>query len=170
MQKYHIVSRVFHWLMAALIIVNLALGLYMIDLATDNKYDFYNFHKSIGVLVILLLLPRIITRLIKKAPSYELTLPNWQLIAAKITHFSLYILMITVATSGYLMSSFYGYPVKLFGLTIPNLVWKDTDLGAIASQTHTISSYILITLVALHIAAVIKHHLKGEKEILKRMT
>lgn len=170
MQKYHIVSRSFHWLMALLIIANLALGLYMEDLVSDNKYKFYDFHKSIGVLVILLILPRIIIRLIKKAPPYHIVLTKWQLITVKIVHFSLYLSMLLVPISGYLMSSFYGYPVKLFGIVIPNIVGKNIELGKLFKEIHEISSYVLITLIIIHVSAVLKHLIEGNREILKRMT
>jgi cytochrome b561 len=174
LQKYHILSRIIHWLMALIIISLLAIGIYMTDfIPKDASYrgTIYGLHKSFGVLVILLFFIRIINRLINKAPKLPNSLPNWQKFIAKVTHFKLYILMFLMPISGYLMSNSYGYAVNLFGLRMPFLIEKNYESGAFFSYCHKYLGYIFIALITLHIMAVIRHRFfdKTENNILSRM-
>ena len=172
--KYHLTSRILHWLMAFLIIANLAIGFYMKDfIANDaqNRFEIYDFHKSIGVLVIILLVFRIINRHIHKAPALPESFKKLDVNLAKIGHISLYILMLIVPVSGYLMSSFAGYPVKFFGVELPAFLDTNFTFAKICSEAHEISAIALIALIAIHILAIFKHRFfdKTKINILKRM-
>jgi cytochrome b561 len=79
--------------------------------------------------------------------------------------------MLIVPLSGYLMSNSYGFEVKFFGLTLPNLISQNIDLAKDFGEIHEISAFSLAGLIALHIVAVIKHRFFDQKEndVLKRM-
>ncbi len=172
--KYSLSSRIIHWIMAVFIIFLLGLGVYMTEfLAKDspNHLAVYELHKSFGVLAIALIIIRIANRLLKKAPALPESMPKHEIILAHLGHIGLYILMIVVPVSGFLMSNYFGFPVKFFGTELPLIVETNFDHGKIFAELHEIGAYTLIAVVAIHIAAVVKHRFfdKPEHDVLKRM-
>jgi cytochrome b561 len=172
--KYPLLSRVLHWLMAAIILFLLGLGIYMVDFLNKeapNRMDIYNLHKSLGALVLALIIVRIANRLIKKAPALPESMPKVEKILAHLAHVALYLLMIAVPLSGYLMSNLFGYPVGFFGIELPKIAETNFELGKFFHEAHEVLPYVMLGLVALHVLAVVKHRLfdKPEHDILKRM-
>jgi len=89
----------------------------------------------------------------------------------QLTHLAFYLLMIAIPIVGWLMSSAKGYTVNYFGLfELPDLVLKDKATGILLKQTHEILANILISLVALHVLAALKHHFWDKDGLLKRMS
>ena len=172
--KYHLLSRIFHWVMAILIIFMIGFGIYMTDFISNentNRHTIYELHKSIGVLVLILLIARIINRLYHKPPTLPESIKNFEKKIAYLAHLGFYFLMLIVPLSGYLMSNFYGFEVKIFGIILPNLTSQNIDLAKIFGEIHEISAFSLAGLIALHVSAVIKHRFFDQKEndVLKRM-
>jgi len=172
--KYHISSRIFHWAMAIIIISAICLGVYMTEFLpkdASNRSELYGLHKSLGILVLLLIFPRIINRFINKPPALPETIKKIDQILAHAGHIVLYILMILVPLSGYLMSNSYGYRVKLFSIEMPFIIEKNYELGKIFSSLHYYLGYGILFMVLIHIAAVVKHRFFDSKEndVLKRM-
>ncbi len=173
MQKYHILSRILHWLMALLVVTALALGIYMtgLDQEVSYRYDLYDLHKSIGVLVLILVVIRLIVRVTKSVPALPETMSAFIRTASHIHHVFLYVLMFMVPLTGYLMSNFAGYAVKLFSITIPSIVTTNKAFAANFHSAHVILAYILIGFIVLHLLAAIKHRFFDIKEhdVLKTM-
>lgn len=173
MQKYHIASRILHWLMALLVIAVIGLGFYMtgLDKSVSYRYDLYDLHKSIGILILILVAIRIGVRIKKSVPSLPETMSELVKTLAHINHILLYVLMFSVPISGYLMSNFGGHIVKFFSLKMPTIVAANPVIGKAFHNAHFILAYILIGFVTLHILAVIKHRFFDIKEhdVLKRM-
>jgi len=172
--KYHISSRIIHWLMAFLIIGLLSLGIYMDNFLSHdapNRFEIYSLHKSFGVIALVLIFVRIFNRFIQLTPALPEGLPKIEKIAAKITHFALYILMILMPLSGYLMSNSFGFEVHLFSLKMPNLIAVNPRIGGYFSMIHLYSAYTMIALLSLHIVGALKHRFfdKPENDVLKRM-
>lgn len=172
--KYSLTSRIIHWLMAAIILGLLAVGIYMTEFLSKeapNRMQIYELHKSFGVLVLILIFIRIINRLIKKAPPLPPTMPKIEVILANLGHLALYILMIVVPLSGYLMSNSFGFPVHFFGIQMPFLVSQNFDYGKFFAQAHEFLAYTILGFIAIHVLAVIKHRFfdKPENDVLKRM-
>lgn len=172
--KYAISSRIIHWIMAALIIFMLGLGLYMADyLPKDapNRLEIYGLHKSLGALALIFILIRVINRFIFKSPALPNSLPKLEKTLAHIGHIALYILMIAAPLSGYLMSNSFGYPVQLFSISLPVLISANFEAAKFFKEAHEVSTTLLMIVVAVHIAAVIKHRFfdKPENDVLKRM-
>ena len=172
--KYSLTSRILHWSMAALILFLLGLGIYMTDFLpkdAPNRMEVYDLHKSFGALVLVLIFIRIINRFIFKAPALPATLVKWEKIAAHLGHAGLYLLMIAVPLSGYLMSNSFGYPVHFFGIELPFLIEKNLELGGFFAEAHEISAFSLLGLVAIHVLGALKHRFfdKPENDVLKRM-
>jgi cytochrome b561 len=172
--KYALSSRIIHWLMAILIFSTFAIGIYMddfLDHESENRFAVYDLHKSLGMLVFFLLLIRVLNRLIKTPPALPESISSLDKKLAKIGHYFLYLLMFLTPLSGYLMSSFAGYPVKLFSLEIPNFVGTNFELAKFFSETHEIVAFSLLGMVAIHILAIFKHYFfdKIPVNILKRI-
>jgi len=173
-EKYHISSRLFHWVMSILIIGMLVIGMYMVDFISDenqNKFMIYDLHKSFGLLILLLVILRIINRIFHKPPKQLEGISRIEVAISKSLHHSFYVLMILLPVSGYLMSNFYGFKVNFFSYELPSLVSYNPDMGRLFSETHEFLAYLLIFLLILHIAGVIKHRFfdKPENDVLKRM-
>lgn len=174
MLKYPLSSRILHWLIALIILTVLGLGIYMtkfLPMENPNHLQIYELHKSLGVSVLILVFIRIVNRFVKKAPSLPSTMPRWEVALAHLGHFGLYVLMVAVPLSGYLMSNSYGFPVHLFGIEMPFLITTNPALGNLFAEAHELLAYTLIALVVLHILAVIKHRFFDipEHDVLKRM-
>jgi len=159
LEGYDSVARAFHWLMAAMILSLLAVGLYMHDLPREDtlRPTLYMLHKACGMLVLLFFVMRLIWRATHSQPSLSRYGANIRK-AAHAAHIALYSLMFGIPTAGYLMSSFHGYPVNFFGLfKLPILVDKDKQLASFFGEVHEYAAYILIAILVLHIAGALKH-------------
>jgi cytochrome b561 len=163
-----------HWLSAALILVLLGLGWFMVhgDINAGEKFDLYQLHKSLGFLSIGLLLLRLGARFAKAAPQLPAAMPGWERRLAGLTHVTFYLLLLIAALSGWLLVSaaIIAIPTRFFDLfVIPNLVGADAALQADMTFLHYVVSRLLIALVALHVAAALKHHFVDRDNILRRM-
>ena len=172
--KYHLTSRIIHWIMSILIIFMIGLGIFMSDFLEKTNLDrtkVYELHKSLGVLVIIFFVYRLINRIIHQPPALPIGLKNYEKTLTKLVHFSLYLLMIIAPLSGYLMSNAYGFEVKFFGIILPNLISGNMDLAKIFSEVHEISAFTLAGLIVLHILGALKHRFfdRKENDVLNRM-
>lgn len=161
-----------HWIVALLVLGQFALGWWMLDIAKSPpgpRAYWFNAHKSIGLSIGLLVLARIAWRIGHRAPALPVTLPRWQALAAKASHLLLYLCMIVMPLSGYLGSSFSKYPIKYFGVTLPHWGWEAPALKELCSQIHFATVWLFMALVALHIAAALKHLLVNRDGVFERM-
>ncbi|GAC1623136.1 MAG: cytochrome b [Nevskia sp.] len=162
-----------HWIIAAMIFGGFALGLYMSDLAVSpQKLKYYAWHKWSGITVLALVLLRLLWRLTHAVPPLPAGMPAWQARAARLGHLGLYLLMLAIPLSGWLYSSASGYPVVYFGikaLQLPDLVAKNKALAGTLKQVHQLLNWTLAALVAVHVAAAIKHQWLDRDDTLRRM-
>lgn len=160
-----------HWIAAGLILGNLALGLYMVDLPlSPAKLKFYSWHKWTGVTVFLLSAARLLWRLSHPAPALPASMPAWQRNAASASHHALYALFFAAPLTGWLFSSAAGFQTVWFGVVpLPDLLSKDEGLAEILKLAHRAANYTLAFLVVIHSAAAIKHHVVDGDEVLARM-
>jgi cytochrome b561 len=160
-----------HWLIALAIAGSFALGLYMHDLPlSPEKLKLYSWHKWAGVTIFLLVLVRLGWRLRHRPPPLPTELPRWQKVAAEGAHHLLYVLMIAIPVSGWLMSSAKGYQTVWFGiLPLPDLLGKDKELGDSLREVHELLNFSLAALVLAHAGAALKHHFIDRDGILRRM-
>ena len=164
------VSKFFHWVIALLILGLILVGLYMTQLSySPDKLELYAWHKSFGLMVLWLAGLRIIWRLLTPQPAAHPDHQFWERILAKLVHFFLYIAMIGLPLTGWLMSSAGEYPVPFFGIQMPDLVGKDPSLAQLMNQTHTVMAYLLIGAVGLHALGALKHHFFDGDDSLERM-
>lgn len=160
-----------HWLVALGLVGLFSVGIYMHDLPLSPwKLKIYSWHKWAGVTVFLLVLVRLAWRVGHRPPALPDAMPHWQQVAAHGLHHVLYLLMLAIPLSGWLMSSAKGFQTVWFGvLPIPDLIGKDEALGDLLKAVHMTLNFTLAALVVAHVGAAVKHHLIDRDDILVRM-
>lgn len=161
-----------HWLMALLLILQVILGVYMHDLPLSPwKLQIYAWHKWAGVSLFILVSLRIVWRLSHRPPDLPASIKASMKLAATQGHYLLYLLMIAIPLSGWMMSSAKGYQTVYFGvLPIPDLLAKDKSLGDLLKVIHESLNYLFVTLVIGHVGAAFKHHFYDKDQLLLRMS
>jgi cytochrome b561 len=164
-------AKALHWLMAILFFGLLALGFYMHDLPlSPEKLQLYSWHKWAGVTAFLLVWLRLFWRVIHRPPALPENMPKIIQLAAHAGHFLLYVLMIAIPLSGWLMSSAKGFQTVWFGvLPIPDLLDKNKETGDLLQTLHMGLNLLFVAVIAGHIGAALKHHFIDKDDILKRM-
>lgn len=159
-----------HWVTAALIVANLALGLSMVPLPiSPRKLHWYLWHKSIGVTIFLLTSLRLAWRAMRPHPA-PVPMPGWQRRAAVASHALLYLLLFLIPLSGWIYSSATGVQVVYLGVVpLPDLVPKDKALGDALRIVHLTLNSLLFAVVCIHVAAAVKHHFVDRDAALERM-
>ncbi|MFA6922048.1 MAG: cytochrome b [Gallionella sp.] len=160
-----------HWLMVLPMFAVFPLGLYMHELKlSPAKLQLYSYHKWIGITLLMLAVLRVLWRLTHTPPPLPDSIARWQKIASSTVHHMLYVLLLIVPLSGWLMSSAKGVQTVWFGvLPLPDLVTRDKALGHLLENVHESLNYLLLLLVAAHIAAALKHKLIDRDEVMARM-
>lgn len=171
-EHYTRIAVALHWLIAAAVLAQIALGWWMIEIPKSPpgvRAGWFNIHKSIGITIGLLVLVRLGWRLTHTPPPLPAALPAWQRIAAKTSHVLLYACMIVMPVSGYLGSSFTKFPIIYWGMRLPHWGWDAPALKALCSQVHVVTVIIFMTLIAIHTAAALKHLLVNRDGVFQRM-
>ena len=168
--RYTRTAVVLHWLIAALVVVQVTWGWLMQEIPKSPpgvRADAFNVHKSIGLCLLTLMLIRLGWRLVHRPPALPV-MPRWQQRLASATHVALYACLFIMPLAGYLGSVWSGYPVKFFGVTLPAWGDRNDDLKEAMRALHLTTSFVLVGLIALHVAGAIHHALRGDP-VLGRM-
>ncbi len=169
--RYTRTAIVLHWLIAAIVIGQFVWGWWMQEIPKQPpglRADAFNFHKSIGLTIFLLMVVRLGWRLGHPPPPLP-PMPTWQAWLARSNHRLLYAALLVMPLAGYLGSAWSGYPVKYFGLVLPAWASKQPALKDLCSAVHLVTSWVLLAAVALHVAAAAKHALVDRDNLLARM-
>jgi len=159
-----------HWLIAGLIIAALFMGWTMTGMAiSPQRLKAYNYHKWVGVTVLLLAILRVAWRLKQPAPPL-LPMPVLQRFAAHAGHLLLYLLMLVMPVTGWVYSNAAGYPVVYLGrFPLPNLVGRDHALALQWVRVHHVLAFVFAAVIIGHILAALYHHLVMRDGTLRRM-
>lgn len=169
--RWGTISQLFHWLIAVLIAVQVVLGLVGVALPLSmEKLATLARHKSLGMTILALALLRLGWRALNPTPALPDNLKPYEQRLARLTHASLYGLIIALPLTGWLMSSARGFPVSWFNLVqLPNLVGRNVPLYHTLVSLHVALAITLGLVLALHIGAAIKHHFVLRDDTLRRM-
>ena len=175
-ERYNVIAITLHWVMAVAFIGMFLSGLIMVnlDLGKNLQFQLYQWHKSLGVLLLLMITLRIVLRLFSRPPALPLNIPMWEGKASKLGHWLLYLCMFVIPLAGWLTvsSSAFGLPTIVFNWFewphIPGLEANESIEKA-AKSTHRWFAYAFITLIIVHIGAVIKHAVFDNENLLRRM-
>lgn len=158
--KYPAVSRLLHWVVAVLVLATIPVGVVMLQdgLSRPVQNLLFILHKNTGVILLLLVLVRLAVRLGTPAPLLPPDLPVWQARAAKTVQVSLYALLLVMAISGYVRVRAGGFPIEMLdAMGLDSFVPRSDALAETAKTIHAYARFPLAALIALHIAAGMKH-------------
>lgn len=170
-QKYDALTRLLHWLVAIGILIMIVIGL-SLDLLSPSQFNTAIFiHKSLAMTLLIVMVIRVIWRLsYSRTPPYNQQVKRWQIAAAHGGHKLLYLAIFTMLFSGWLMSSWAGYPVPFWGLANLALpLTQNTHNAGIASDVHSVCAWIIIALIVLHVGAALWHGIARRDGVLNRM-
>lgn len=167
---YGSVARAFHWLIAVLVFAQWGMGSYVSQLPLGlARLQWMSRHKSLGVMIFILVVLRLAWRWFNPAPRWPDALPRREAIAAVVVHGMLYLLLLAAPVTGWLQASALGLGINVFGLfTLPELMQKNPALAETFGMWHTIIVYTLAGLIVLHVAAALRHVTRGD-ELAHRM-
>ena len=166
--KYGLLSKLFHWLTAAGLIVQIPLGFYLVDLDFDQtRVDIENYHILFGLIIFYVTLIRLIFKVLTPIPDFKGSAFLGQKFIARLNHLLLYLTLLTVTISGILKKLFNGESLVIFFKKI-NLTYE-YELSEQFYSIHILANYALIGLITLHILAVLFHKFLLRENILKRI-
>lgn len=176
-QRYNLIVRVTHWLMALCFLFMWISGYVMRNLMEPDsplQEYVYDLHKSVGVTLLALVVVRLAVRFVTPRPLLPEKMKPVERRAARFGHAGLYAITVLALTTGWALTDFGGHGVTWFGLAMPQvLAVRDHILGIVldplTSDIHAWLVYGLLALVAIHVAAVIKHRVKDGIDLLPRM-
>ncbi|MBS0455603.1 MAG: cytochrome b [Proteobacteria bacterium] len=170
-QHWTALAKWLHWMVALLIAVQLVLGWVEASWRqSPTKLGLFEWHMSTGALVLLLVVLRLAWRLTHAAPSLPDDMPRWERRAAFASHFLLYVAMLALPLSGWVATSASGEAFSIFRLVpLPAIAPVDRHLMNVAGTVHLVLGILLIVLVAIHVAAALRHHLIRRDNVLLRM-
>ena len=166
--EYGSISKIFHWLSAAVLIIQIPLGFYLVDLDFNEKrLTIENIHVLLGLSIFYLTILRLIYKLFNPTPPLSNSIFPGQRLIAKLNHVFLYITIIMVTISGALKKLFNG---EILDVIFFSLEIKDNfDLAELFYDIHIVANYTLISLISLHILAVITHKVLFRENLLKKI-
>ncbi|MFC1236696.1 cytochrome b [Vibrio sp. F74] len=171
MSHYSLSAKIIHFISAVLITSLTILGLYMVSVE-DKKLMIFLFdtHKSLGILVLVTLVIRIISKL-KSEKVYKLDgHSSVEDILSSVIQKTFYSLLFIVPISGWLMTNAAGFTVSMFGLIeLPSLSIESEALMTVYRGIHFYSTAIFTFLIAIHVIGALKHHFIDKDETLQRM-
>ena len=172
-QTYTKVAILLHWLIGLAIIFMLGFGLLLDDIPNEYKFKAYQLHKSIGLTILVLSFVRLFWRMTHAVPPLPDHMKTWEKLAAKLSHYLFYVLMIGIPLTGWALvsSSPMNFPTLWFGLfQWPHLPLDHTkELSDGFAETHELLAYLTIVLLGMHIAAALKHHFIDKDNVLIHM-
>ena len=168
LREYGLISKIFHWLTAAVLFLQVPLGFYLVDLDFGEKrITFESIHVTLGIFIFYIVLARLIYKVFNPTPKLGSSIFPGQRLLAKLNHFFLYISILIITISGAFKKLFNGEILDLFFF---NLEIKDNfELAELFYDIHIIANYCLIALISLHILAVIAHKVLFKENLLKRI-
>ena len=159
-----------HWLLALMIPAQIGLGWYMLSVEKEpGSETLFALHISIGLTIALLLALRVVWRAANRPAALPANVASWEVKAARLSHLSLYLLMILLPVTGYLGTSFRGDAVSYFGVALPGWAAKNDSLKEQFFTVHGVIAWVLVGLVAVHVLGAFKHLLKDRDGVFERM-
>lgn len=169
---YGLVSIVLHWLVAVAVFGLFALGYWMVGL--DYYSSWYktapDIHKSIGILLFVVMLGRLLWRWLSPPPASLAGHGRMTRVGAKLGHAFLYLGLFVLMISGYLISTADGRGIPVFGLfEVPATLTSIPDQEDLAGLVHEYLAWALVIFSGIHALAALKHHLIDRDRTLTRM-
>ena len=169
-------QRALHWWTAALILVAFPLGWIMVAIplrALLLKFLLYQLHKTLGILVLVLVAIRAGMRMTRRRPDWDTDLPDWQRRSAASVHLTLYLLLLLVPLLGYLTAATAPsrIPTLFLGIVpIPHVLSPDQIMFDMLRFWHRWAAILVVALAIVHIAAALHNHRRGRPSLVRMWT
>ena len=168
--KFSGLSRILHWLTAVLVFAALFIGFVMVNTVSGHG-ALVMVHKSLGSLILLVMVVRVINRLTHHPPAWPPTIGALEGKVVVLSEKLLYALLLLQPLVGWAMLSAAGGPVVVFGaLRLPRIAPFDAQVFWILRQSHSVIAYTLMVVIAAHISAVLWHTVALRDRLIERMT
>lgn len=170
-EAYGIIAQALHWCVAALIFIQIPLGLYAANLPVSMaRLQWLSHHKSLGLTILALVLVRLAWRWIDAPPPLPNTMAQQERRAAHAVHIALYVVPVLAMLAGWLYASAAGLSVNWFGLIlIPDLIAKNTGIAPLFKELHHGLVGLLALLLVGHIGATARHAFILRDNVAQRM-
>jgi cytochrome b561 len=165
-------SKLLHWLVALCVLVTLPVAVWMVRAPEGPLQDsLFVLHKSLGILIFVLMLLRVANRLIAGAPAPEPGIARWQKAVSSAVHGLLYVMLLALPLVAWIGMSYFGASTPFFGLfDLPPLpVTKNEALSEQIFVLHRWAGFFTAALAALHIAGALQHYVIHRDGVLQRM-
>ena len=180
--RYPFFLRLLHWLIALIVLGLLAVGLTFMTLGgydgtaellgADLTGELYKYHKSFGILLLVLMVIRLAIRIDKPKPAYDPPIGGFFRFVGGTTHVLFYLILIAMPIGGWIATAIGGFPVQFFNVTLPGLpgfIAENKDISAQLFWLHGIGGLVLAGLVVLHVAAGLRHWARKDG-VMKRIS
>ncbi len=166
--EYGLISKFLHWISAILLLVQIPLGFYLVDLDFGpERLDIENIHIIIGLSIFYLVILRLVNKIINPTPKLDSNIFKGQKFLAKLNHILLYVTILSITISGILKKLFNGETLVIF---FKEFKIKDNfKLAELFYDIHIFSNYLIIGLITLHIMAVFVHKFFFNENLLKKI-
>ncbi len=161
----------FHWVIAFIVIGMLCGSFFLGDIPKQYAGTAYMMHKSLGLIILTLMILRVIWIVCEGRPELPPTVPLWEKYLSRFVQYSLYLFVILMPLCGWIMSMAAGRtPVflGLFNLPLPGIP-LDENLAKFMNSCHKTIAWIIIVLLVLHIVGALKHHFYDKDDVLRAM-
>jgi cytochrome b561 len=167
--QFAILSRILHWLMAAMLLAMLFIGASMVT-SVGNYQTLVAIHRPLGIMILIFAVIRVINRKFTKLPPFPPTMSRQERLMATASEKLLYTLMFALPLVGWSMLSAGHYPIVMFGpFHLPPILPPNPTLYAVLRKAHTILAYLLFFTFLAHLSAVLFHNLIVRDRLLDRM-
>ncbi|HEY1750529.1 MAG TPA: cytochrome b [Caulobacteraceae bacterium] len=170
--RYSNLNQRLHWATALCVLAILPLGWVMVHAKDDWPFReaFFNWHKTLGAIVLLVTAFRIVWRFRDPPPPYPPLIAAWERVLAHIAYWIFFAALIYMPVTGFLTTTYGGHPTKLFNLIpTPQLLPKDQHLAELFGGLHLAGQWLIYLLIVLHLGAVAMHLMFRRDGLLGRM-
>jgi cytochrome b561 len=169
-RRFTPLQRLLHWLMAICLLAMLFVGVGMVSTIMPKYLGLVSIHRSLGIAILVLALIRLAVRLRYRAPALPADLPAPMKLAAQLSHYAFYLLMIGMPLIGWGMLSAAAYPVVVFGsVRLPSILPQSDSLHALLWGAHFYLAFAFFALILLHVAAALFHALVRRDGVFEAM-
>ena len=170
-KTYAFGSKLFHWLVALIVLIMLSGSFFLGDLPETIKPTAIMIHKSLGLTVLCLMILRVCWIIHSGKPALPPTVPLWERYFSHIVQYSLYCFLFLMPLCGWVMSVAAAKPPSYFGLFKVPLPWitPNKPLAQWMFSAHQTIAWIIIALLCLHIAGALKHYFMDKDNVFQRM-
>jgi cytochrome b561 len=167
--QFALLSRILHWMMAAMLLSMLFIGVTMVA-SLGNYHVLVAVHRPLGILILILAVIRLFNRVFTTLPPFPPTMSPRERWLASASEKLLYTLMIALPLIGWGMLSAGNYPVNMVGpLHLPPILPTNPILYTILRKAHTLLAFLLFVTFLAHLSAVLFHTLIIRDRLLDRM-